>query len=197
MTTTPTNTRSQGGVETLLPCPFCGGVDVRLARHPGAGVGMLHHGDDIYSIDCMGCGATFPNRYRPALLRDAWNKRALAAPASAQEAAQQRVYLVATGEIYEGQETYTRHDVRPPLCDAEVLYSAPSAAVQQGEALTAPSDGDYLRQARHGGASVVWQGEDAGVHFSTAAWAAFCNSLRTTDRAALASAQPKTGESNV
>lgn len=34
-----------------------------------------------------------------------------------------KVYLVATGETHEGQETYTRHDVRPPLCDAEVLYS--------------------------------------------------------------------------
>lgn len=35
-----------------------------------------------------------------------------------------KVYLVATGETHEGQETYTRHDVRPPLCDAEVLLSA-------------------------------------------------------------------------
>lgn len=39
-----------------------------------------------------------------------------------------RVYLVATGEIHEGQETYTRHDVRPPLCDAEVLYTHPAPA---------------------------------------------------------------------
>jgi len=45
----------------------------------------------------------------------------------------ERVYLVCTGETYEGQETYTRHDVRPPpLCDAEVLYTrpAPSTSTQ-------------------------------------------------------------------
>lgn len=35
----------------------------------------------------------------------------------------QPVYLVATGEVFEGQETYTRHDTQPPLSDAEVLYT--------------------------------------------------------------------------
>jgi hypothetical protein len=39
-----------------------------------------------------------------------------------------RVYLVATGETHEGRETYTRHDdAPPPLCDAELLYTAPPA----------------------------------------------------------------------
>lgn len=33
------------------------------------------------------------------------------------------VYLVATGETHEGQETYTRHDAPPPLCESERLYS--------------------------------------------------------------------------
>lgn len=47
----------------------------------------------------------------------------LSQPAASQEA--QRVYLVATGEIHEGEETYTRHDVCPPLCDAETLYTHP------------------------------------------------------------------------
>jgi hypothetical protein len=37
------------------------------------------------------------------------------------------VWIVATGEVYEGRETYTRHDVRPPLCDAEKLYAASPA----------------------------------------------------------------------
>lgn len=41
--------------------------------------------------------------------------------------APQRVYLVATGETHEGRETYTRHDTRPALCDAETLYTAPGA----------------------------------------------------------------------
>ena len=36
------------------------------------------------------------------------------------------VYLVATGETYEGAETYTRHDVAPALCDCEKLYTAPA-----------------------------------------------------------------------
>lgn len=36
-----------------------------------------------------------------------------------------KVFIVATGETHNGQETYTRHDVRPPLCDAEVLYTTP------------------------------------------------------------------------
>ena len=33
------------------------------------------------------------------------------------------VYLVATGAVFEGRETYTRHDQRPPLCDAELLQT--------------------------------------------------------------------------
>lgn len=38
------------------------------------------------------------------------------------------VWLVATGEIYAGEETYTRHDERPPMCDAEPLYGPDLAA---------------------------------------------------------------------
>lgn len=55
--------------------------------------------------------------------------------------ASERVYLVATGEIHEGQETYTRHDVRPPLCDAETLYThpAPKQASEQGGWQSAPT----------------------------------------------------------
>lgn len=34
------------------------------------------------------------------------------------------VYLVATGEVVGGLETYTRHETRPPLCDAEVLHES-------------------------------------------------------------------------
>lgn len=43
------------------------------------------------------------------------------------------VWLVATGETHNGRETYTRHDERPPLCDAERLYTAAPAPVAQGE----------------------------------------------------------------
>lgn len=39
-----------------------------------------------------------------------------------------RVFIVATGETHNGEETYTRHDdAPPPLCDAECLYTRPSA----------------------------------------------------------------------
>ena len=50
-----------------------------------------------------------------------------------------KVFLVATGEEYEGEATYTRYDdAPPPLCDSECLYTAaPTPAAQfQGEALT-------------------------------------------------------------
>lgn len=42
------------------------------------------------------------------------------------------VYLVATGETHNGEETYTRHDVIPPLCEAEKLYSHPQATEPAG-----------------------------------------------------------------
>lgn len=42
------------------------------------------------------------------------------------------VYIVQTDEIYNGEETYTRHDVCPSLCDAERLFTAPPPAVPQG-----------------------------------------------------------------
>ena len=36
-----------------------------------------------------------------------------------------KIYLVATGEVVDGRETYTRHeDAPPPLCDYECLGSA-------------------------------------------------------------------------
>ena len=42
------------------------------------------------------------------------------------------VYLVATGETYEGQETYQRYEGSPPpLCDFEVLYTYTAQPKQQ------------------------------------------------------------------
>ena len=38
------------------------------------------------------------------------------------------VYLVATGLVYKRFETYTRHETRPSLCDAETLYTTPQAS---------------------------------------------------------------------
>jgi len=62
-----------------LPCPFCGGIDIRHDRHVGAGRG-IHYGEDIYSMCCYNCGATFPNRYRLELLLEAWNQRVAPIP---------------------------------------------------------------------------------------------------------------------
>jgi Lar family restriction alleviation protein len=61
--------------EVWKPCPFCGGTDIRHDRHPGYGRGLYHQGEDVYSMCCYQCGATFPNRYKLELLRDAWNRR--------------------------------------------------------------------------------------------------------------------------
>lgn len=56
--------------------------------------------------------------------------RQLGGLARPDEQEQRRVYLVATGAVHEGQETYTRHEGGPPpLCDSECLYSSPQPAV--------------------------------------------------------------------
>lgn len=56
---------------------------------------------------------------------------ALATQQAVQGEPARRVYLVATGELHEGEETYTRHDdAPPPLCDSECLYTTPPAPGQ-------------------------------------------------------------------
>lgn len=73
----------------FLPCPFCGGTDIRTDRHRGQGAG-LHRGEDVYSMACYHCGARFPNCYRRELFIEKWNRRAPAPDplAAAQEPAQ-------------------------------------------------------------------------------------------------------------
>lgn len=65
-----------GDTAELLPCPFCGGVEIRFDLHTAAGRGMHHEGADVWSMCCYTCGATFPNRYERGLLVAAWNRRA-------------------------------------------------------------------------------------------------------------------------
>jgi hypothetical protein len=61
---------------------------------------------------------------------DAMLKAALAQIPVASVTPARRVFLVATGEVHEGEETYTRHDdAPPPLCDFEVLFSRPVPGV--------------------------------------------------------------------
>lgn len=59
----------------IKPCPFCGSVDIHFHAHPGAGTGIDHRGETVYSMGCFRCGATFPNRYKVELLVEAWNTR--------------------------------------------------------------------------------------------------------------------------
>ena len=101
----------------LLPCPFCGGTNIALAAHPQAGRGFDHHGDTVYSIDCMGCGASFPNRYRREILVEQWNTRAASPQATATQPAQtvrelmdeQRIAIEAALSISDDIEN-ERHD---------------------------------------------------------------------------------------
>lgn len=61
---------------------------------------------------------------------DHLQREARAALASAPVAGEaHRIFLVPTGEVYCGQETYTRHEGQPPVnTDNECLYAAPQAS---------------------------------------------------------------------
>jgi Lar family restriction alleviation protein len=59
----------------FLPCPHCGGADIRVDCHRGEGRGIFHKGDDVWSMCCYDCGAMTPNRYSREVLRAAWNRR--------------------------------------------------------------------------------------------------------------------------
>jgi Lar family restriction alleviation protein len=76
--------------EELKPCPFCGGTEIKFAVRRREGTGMHHEGDDIWGLNCTGCGASHPNRYneygRKLLIKE-WNTRAAlqeAEPAAAE-----------------------------------------------------------------------------------------------------------------
>lgn len=196
MTTTPTNTRSQGGEETLLPCPFCGG-SASLAR---CGFGTAR-------VTCMDCGSEGEYCQSHADAIAAWNTRALAAPASAQEV--QADSLISESEAAASGErlAWLRETLDTPEKRREwrAANPTPSAAVQQ-EALHT-----FLDAAA--GEGFVLNGVDAADLYIAlfperhAARCAICTckpglaSEQTCERhaeenrrAALASAQPKTGE---
>lgn len=58
------------------PCPFCGSADIAEDIHRGAGTGLLHRGDDVWTMACYSCGAGFPGAYRREFLVEKWNRRA-------------------------------------------------------------------------------------------------------------------------
>lgn len=59
------------------------------------------------------------------------------------------VYLVATGEVVDGQETYTRHEgAPPPLCDFERLYASPPVVLPASPAVEVASEYDERDRER-------------------------------------------------
>ncbi|RUR69033.1 hypothetical protein EJP67_18405 [Variovorax guangxiensis] len=228
MTTTPTNTRSQGGAETLLPCPFCG-----TAPQEDKMLGVWCSNDD-----CSIVGQVFSGGARH------WNTRALAAPASAQEAREQEHAKAQDAAIrtmlrWEREKTAVLHDENRNLREALQFYAdgnhftmhdanewdtvsgepanfyedssntatvedgsvaklalaatpALSAAVQQGEALT-DAVVDFL-EAQDALDNREFQGINGEDYFTLRRRR---NLARDDLAAALASAQPKTGEFNV
>lgn len=61
--------------EEIKPCPFCGGTDIRFTNHGRISTNPLHRYDDVWSMACYDCEATFPNRYLKELLITCWNRR--------------------------------------------------------------------------------------------------------------------------
>ena len=57
--------------QKTLPCPFCGGKNIRFDCHKS----YTSPTGEIWSMCCYNCGARFPNRYKKELLLTAWNKR--------------------------------------------------------------------------------------------------------------------------
>jgi len=57
--------------EKILPCPFCGGKDIRFDCHRS----HLSPTGEIWSMGCFDCRAQFPNRYKKELLVKNWNTR--------------------------------------------------------------------------------------------------------------------------
>jgi len=68
------NTRAKP--EELKPCPFCGSNDIGNVSASYSGPSnTFHAGDEIFAVNCRGCGASVPNRYRNDLVVEAWNRR--------------------------------------------------------------------------------------------------------------------------
>ena len=66
-----------GSAAETLPCPFCGGTDIRFTNLGKISRAIGHQNDDVWSTCCYKCGATFPNRYCRELLVAQWNRRPL------------------------------------------------------------------------------------------------------------------------
>ncbi len=64
----------------LLPCPFCGSSDVSIVAN-GKAFGGMHSGEQVFTIGCYRCSASFPGMYEEhgrKCLAEKWNTRAKA-----------------------------------------------------------------------------------------------------------------------
>ena len=125
----------------LLPCPFCGapahGYAIAPHSHSTAILRLVpelpdHPGSYVIEGQCA-CGSGLIGANESEVTAR-WNRR------TPQQEAQERVYLVNTGEVRNGLEMYERHDKFVPLADCEVLYTAPQptpAPVSEREAFEA------------------------------------------------------------
>jgi hypothetical protein len=86
------------------------------------------------------------------------------AKASATGAEPAKVYLVCTGEVYEGQETYTRHDRAPQMCDFETLYATPTTST------TGKVDVSRVRDEALEEAVGLYESEDVLAPVGNSAW---------------------------
>ena len=99
-------------------------VSLRLKRAPLQN-GSNFHSEVADTIDALLAELEIANALVKARLSN-----------SAAATQQEPVFLVATGVVVEGQETYTRHEgAPPPLSDFETLYAAPVQAQEQRKVL--------------------------------------------------------------
>lgn len=151
----------------LKPCPFCGGSDVRFDCHRGAGR-HEHRGDDVWSMCCYDCGATFPNMYRKDGLVEAWNRRTALASGSGDHAELARLAEAATPGEWEldGHQCLSAPDgtiVVDYSCCGRGEWEANAAylrAVQPSRVLALLAENAALRAERDqvAGGSIWWKG---------------------------------------
>lgn len=139
--------------EEIIPCPRCEGakvIEVHASMDPAArlieeccpdcdGRGHLGTTDQkaaaaVATLERLGYTHTGGELWRGPLgkvpnfdMVDHWRAKAdeLSAQVEALTKYIRPVYLVATGEVHDGQETYTRHDAPVPMADQEVLFTRP------------------------------------------------------------------------
>lgn len=136
------NEETNRPVDRVALAQLCTGFDALARPQEVAAVGddvfwlyELTKGEGIYQ-GCKGKNAEHIMRQTVSGVEDAGEPFCVPTSRAPEVVRAEPVYLVATGVHHEGEETYTRHDVCPPMCDAEKLYTAPPStapAAEQGD----------------------------------------------------------------